>query len=376
VSGAIGKTLGVAAVLTALTTQGALAQGWPRINGTDRPECRQAFDLAKTVFQSEAITTYVPAALPQSFGSRFSLHAPDDQQVTATMLDSDPRIFEKLDFAAGSPVRHVAFWQRTPQSGRRLVVTERTFGWQGDVYALLSLDANITRDVLLRELQAHPHDDDYPYPTLVAFSWDPPVILTDKATGKSWVIIQDTRFKLGAWSVLTTENDGTQRRCTIRFEPQVRKAVYLLPAPVQRYAALLDEALGPGNNEGTLQQTARMRAAINLFWGDAALRPWGLDGSAYNTRKQVDDGLRAWSKGDAKRKAVLAAIIDQKSKAEAALATYYANKFRMPDADAKRLADFILGVMYRSYFVFSGGREVPTEALPNPWAALSHARAH
>jgi hypothetical protein len=372
VSGTIGKTLGVAAALIALATHGALAQSWPRITGTDRPECRQAFDLAKTVFQSEAVTTYVPAVLPQNFSSTFTLHAPEDQPATGGTLTADPRIFETLDFADGSPVTHVAFWQRTPQSGRRLVVTERTFGWQGDVYALFSLDSNVTRDALLAELRAHAHDDDYPYPTLMAFSWDSPVILTDKASGQNWIIVEDTRYQLGGWSILTTEADGTQIRCTIRFEPKVRQAVFLLPAPVQRYASLLDEALGPGNNEGTLQPTARMRAAINLYWGDAALRPWALDGSAYNTRKQVDDGLRAWAAGGAKRKALLADILDQKPKAEAALATYYSKNFRMPDSDARRHADFILGVMYRSYFVFSGGRDVPTEAPENPWKHLAH----
>jgi len=105
--------------------------------------------------------------------------------------------------------------------------------------------------------------------------------------------------------------------------PDVKTAIDLLPSPVRKLAGLLDETLGSGQNEGTLQPTARQRIAVGHTWANIAVRPWVVQKSAYNTRAEVDANLKKWALGVKSFYKLYLEINRQYPIAEAALEKYY-----------------------------------------------------
>jgi hypothetical protein len=125
-----------------------------------------------------------------------------------------------------------------------------------------------------------------------------------------------------------------------------------LPAEVRAFAAAADEALGPGTGEGTLQPTAAIRISVRQGWTNAALRPWAVRETAYNSRSEVDRGLDAWSRLDSRRRALRDRIGLTVRRAEIPLASYYSARFGKDPASARRLSRTVLDTLLRSYFVF------------------------
>jgi hypothetical protein len=116
---------------------------------------------------------------------------------------------------------------------------------------------------------------------------------------------------------------------------------------------MLDEALGPGTGEGTLHQSARIRTTVDKEWANAAQRPWALTSTPYNSRAEVDAGLREWARGNGARARLLRRIRALYPGAERDLAAYYARRRSGRSGSPSALARKALDHMFRTYFVFS-----------------------
>jgi hypothetical protein len=149
--------------------------------------------------------------------------------------------------------------------------------------------------------------------------------------------------------------------------------VSLLPGPALRFAGLLTEALGRGNDEGTLHPTDRITAETHNVWANAILRPWALENVAYNSRAEVDAGLKQWAAVNPRRRAVHAALLRQYPRAQATLAAYYRAHFHLAPRQAKAMARYATDLVFRDYFVFPSqdaywARFDPKRPVPpNPW---------
>jgi hypothetical protein len=125
-------------------------------------------------------------------------------------------------------------------------------------------------------------------------------------------------------------------------------------------AELIDETIGPGNNEGTLQPTARLRGAVQYVWGNVALRPWAVsEADVYNSREEVDAGLEAWSKGDSgpSYRRVYKEILAAYPVALEALRQYYGSTFSLSNEKAQALATYVLDIALRANYSFTNGQD-------------------
>jgi hypothetical protein len=174
---------------------------------------------------------------------------------------------------------------------------------------------------------------------------------------------------LGSWRVLTPEH-GRAALCEVEFHPAFKASPSLLPAEVRRLAALFDDALGPGRDEGTLHPTAALRLGTSIEWANAAVRPWALSDNAYNSRADVEAGLDKWAEGVPKRAAVRAAIKAHWPMAEKALQRFYSDTYGVRPEVALQMARFALDTIYRGNFTFSRSSTANPDDLPrpaNPW---------
>jgi hypothetical protein len=159
-------------------------------------------------------------------------------------------------------------------------------------------------------------------------------------------------------------------RCTVRFRPKVKKAALLLPLPVRRLALLLDQTMGRGENEGSLQPTARLRLNVEDTWANAALRPWVL-GEPYNNTEAVNAGLKDWSSKGASYLKVYRNIQRQYPLAQRSLAEFYEKNFHRSAAEAESLSSYVLDIAFRSHYAFHSDDSISessrAKSQSNPW---------
>jgi hypothetical protein len=218
------------------------------------------------------------------------------------------------------------------------------------MYTLFAIDADVRPETFLTEVNANQRQATFM--PVMADRWRPPLILQKQHSGQLWIIDvgQPSQF-LGDWRIHVAERTGITWRCTVHFRPPVRKAVRLLPPPVRLVAGLLDQTMGRGDNEGTLQPTARLRLDVEHTWANAALRPWALR-QPYNTRAEVEAGLKDWARKDATSRRTYHALQYHYPLAEHALAAYYHRYFRRSTAEAKALSAYVLDIALRSHYAF------------------------
>jgi hypothetical protein len=204
------------------------------------------------------------------------------------------------------------------------------------------------------------------------------LILRDVASRDLWLMFT-TRNGMSDWTIHVLDNDAAQPRCTVQFRPPDESGDRLLPAAVLEFASLVDATLGDGRNEGTLNSTARHRLFTEYLYWNAALRPWAITDTMYNTRVQLDMAMRQWARQTPSFRSAYDAIVAHYPIALDALATYYAETFALTPQQARRQAEFVLDVAYRAPYIFPGGGGAGTPsrpANPNPWPATAprHAR--
>jgi hypothetical protein len=233
------------------------------------------------------------------------------------------------------------------------VVVDEPFNWRGDWYFVYLVPADFTPERLARERGAA---NSLLKPVLGNNRWSPPVILQD-ASGEYWLIDRGEPYELMPdWKVYTPARDRMVVKCRISFGYSPAADVSRMLPNVRNLAKALDEALGPGTGEGTLQQTAALRSEVAKAWANASLRPWALTDEPYNSRTEVEHGLEEWARGSAPRTALLDRIRKTYPSAERELGSYYRRAFEHSHQSAERLARKVLDHMLRSYFVFSKSR--------------------
>jgi hypothetical protein len=283
-------------------------------------------------------------------------------------LEVDEEVFEILPHGNRS-----IYWDKNAAVGVRIVVQEDQFSWRGDRYSLFLVSANEPKNIIIDE-----SNGDYnisKVPSLFGDMWRPPLVFRQKSTSKRWFITVGEPYEiLSDWAVYLQTSQGFEQRCKVAFRSGVEGEISSLPKTVQRLLGLLDDTLGPGLNEGTLQPTANIRNRVRHIWANAALRPWALsDRDRYNSKEEVDSGLEKWSKNGPSFKKVYRKIKATYPLAERDLAEYYRQHFHLQSSDAERLAKWVLEIAYCANYAFSNGQEYfrYDNVDNNPWKLIS-----
>lgn len=326
-----------------------------------RPECIDAMKLAREMFQSTAQRLYAPLTIPTGLRSTLVLGA-SELDISGGNALTSTEDFEKLP----QDIRNI-HWAKESNGALRVVVRENPVGWRGDMYDLYLLDASVAKDDFLNSINSA--SGGAVYQPIVSGTWRPPLVFRHPQQKSKWFIDVGQPFQvLSDWRVFSSKEKHAV--CTIAFSPPGKDAAGRLPSPVTRLVRKLDEALGPGNDEGTLRSTARTRLDAKHVLANAALRPWALiDGNAYNSRSEVDADLKGWAKVNNSRRRLYGEILKEYPVAERSLAAYYASTYGLQPQKAQEAAAWVLDLVFRSYFVFSNGQNHFRHdgVRANPW---------
>jgi hypothetical protein len=183
----------------------------------------------------------------------------------------------------GSSYPHI-HWGRDITTAGRIVITSDAFGWRGDTYSLYVLQGDVTPEQFRADLvDTNPQ---HRYSPLLDRRWRTPLVFWSNTIEKPWFIVVDEPYETtGQWEVYVADRDGFKSACKIKFWPAMSRAAApaILPKEVREFANLLDQTLGDGPEQGTLQSTARLRLYSRHIWINVAYRPWALsDKETYN----------------------------------------------------------------------------------------------
>jgi uncharacterized protein YecT (DUF1311 family) len=346
----------------------SFAGAWPALTGGKDTVCAEALQIAKATFKSSAFYLFGPPEVPPDLHSVLVLKPKVVDISGGDALKADPAAFDKLPIGGQGETGNV-YWQKTVTYGHRLAVLETPFGWHGDTYSLFALGELIQAGEFLAEVRRD--RETQKLPSIISGSWRPPLILQEKDSGRAWIIeVGDRTQFLMDWHIHVVEPTGITPRCSVQFRPPVQTATSLLPLPVRELARLLDQTMGPGADQGTLQPTASLREAVSHTWANVVLRPWAL-GGPYNTRDEVDAGLRNWSQEGATYRKVYQSIQQQYPLAGQALAEFYQKAFHRTVADAMAQSSYGLDIALRSHYAFHSSDPNSyfrnSNSRPNPW---------
>ncbi|MEO7505521.1 MAG: hypothetical protein ABIT69_10105 [Sphingomicrobium sp.] len=332
--------------LLTLTALAARAEAAPVLSGSaGDARCAEALDLGRAAFNATGDTLLWPIAKPANPDIRIAI-AQNGLDISAGHgVDADPALF---DTVSREPTK-IVFVQRRATGGGRMILVETGYGWRGDFYEVLLAEPAETAEQAITRLRQSPGT------SAIDAGLTPPLIFHSRRANAMWLIDRGQRFEpLHEWTVMVPTGGKLARLCQIRFGTS--DGLALLPRPVRRLAALLDEALGPGADEGTLQQTARRRIMVAQGWANAASRPWAVTGNPYaQSVATIDQGLASWSRHNIKRTQVVTSIHALRRPAERALGDYLARRFSGRAGAPRSDAHAIIERMSRSYFAFPGG---------------------
>ena len=367
----LGKTVSIVLVHTLIMSASSMARSWPRAAGeTNSPICKDAYRLAEAAFRSDNAWLFWPFDMPKGVTSSIDLQRRRRDISDGNGLTSETNHFRSILVADPDGRRNLdIYWESQPKDDRRLAVVDQRFNWEGDWYYVYVLRGGVTSVDLAKDLSGTDTSKQSYFPVLAA-SWNPPLVLTENTSGSVWFIDMGAPYQiLGDWKVYTMSKDGARNSCTMSFRPDVRSTLSLLPKAAQRLAALLDSTLGSGKDEGTLQPTSRIRLDVAEQWANLALRPWALE-DPYDTRKDVDEGLRQWSLATSERASTYHEIRRQLVLTGEALGPYYEERFKLSSSVARQVALYATDLAYRSYFIFPhAGRSEDHETAGSPWPA-------
>jgi hypothetical protein len=324
--------------------------------------CRDALQMATAAFHSTSPSLLWPISTPSS--SKVILRQDMKDISGGYALWADPAEFVVFGRSTAFAPSVTILWSRHTSAGKRLALVDEPFGWRGDIYSVYLVSPETTPERFKQQAEAQLARGEFLDGVLGDPRWIPPIILMDVRSRDYWILDRGYPWEAMAdWHVYGVSSGGLKAPCRISFGFTARdrhdradRALKTMPAAVRTLASLLDEALGPGTNEGTLQPTKRVRLTVAKGWANAALRPWALTDTPYNRRAEVEQGLAEWAKGNRQRTSLLKRIHSVYPTAERALAGHYAGHFK----DAPRLAQHVLDYMFRIYFVF------PADGPPDP----------
>lgn len=331
------------------------------IGEIESPECTDAMKIATKIFQSQAQRLYAPLTLPEDLQSNLILGS------TKYDISEGDAIESTTDFEKSYNDICNIYWTNQKDNKLRIAITETARGWRGDTYRLYLLDFTITKEEFIKNINLPANSTSYQ--PVIGESWRPPLVFQDDQRKSTWFIDVGQPYEvLSNWRIYSS-----QKRlpiCTIAFIPMGSDPMRALPKPVRRIVQKLDEALGPGKDEGTLQPTARIRLNANHILANAALRPWALHyDDAYNSRIEVDAGLKEWAKLNKSRHHLYNEILKSYPAAERSLVAYYTSVYKLQPKKSEETASWILDLIYRSFFVFSKNDKFSFSegTINNPW---------
>lgn len=326
----------------------------PKITGDVHSiECVDAYKLAKDMFYSNTSRLYAPLKIPNSFNSKFVLGASDFDISGGGFLEENGNQFERVP-QLGDGVPRSIYWGKNALRGTRIVVKESPFGWRGDQYSLYVINKDIHQNEFLIDLQSD--NGEVKFKPLIQDTWRPPLIFSLNSSQKLWFIVVGEPYQILAdWGVYKDGKNGSfEESCVIHFRSETPNTIIFLPKSIQKLAHLLDETIGSGRDEGTLQPTAGLRLQVRHVWANVAIRPWAVsDADTYNSTDEVNKGLVEWSKGGSSYRKVYQEILHTYSLAENDLSIYYMKNFNLSKDKANHLAKKVLDIAYRSNYVFS-----------------------
>lgn len=345
----------------------------PRLVGDQtRVECRDALTLAQAAFAGRALTLDFSTSNPPALQSRFAIAEKDADDETSEPLFADAGNFERVEqrLDPADATTTVLIWQRGTPGSKRWVVTHHETGWRGTYFGLYDVPVALGQDDFLSLVRRGTPAPESGTVTILE-GWQAPVVLRTPGDAALWVIDTGAPWRpLGAWKVFAQGSDDPVSPCAVSFGlDENQHPTALLPPEIARLDAMLLDALGPGVGEGTLHPTERIKTDVQRTWANIALRPWSLP-QPYNSREEVEGGLKDWAAQDASQKVELARIHALYPRAESALAAYYHAQFRLSGEQARRCAAHALDVALRMYFAFHSERAKAAESEapePNPW---------
>lgn len=338
-----------------LASAGAAAANPAIIGNANDSRCREALSMATAAFRSESPSLLWPIPQPSHPSTRIILRQNVEDISGGSAIEADPAEFTELRQSPSESPSVTTYWGKDVSAGKRLVVVDQPHGWRGDWYSVYLLRPDHTPEFLAKQLEIEQASGEASLEeALPENKWNPPLVMLDTAERLSWLIDRVAGHNIMAdWRVLLVTSNGLTSPCRISFGNSARAGLAGLPPAVRKLAAALNEALGPGNNEGTLHPTASIRLNVKEGWANAALRPWAFSVEPYNTREDVLQGLAAWSKGSRQRSALLRRIEASYPAAERDLESYYAAQFNGGRISPRERSRQVLDHMFRSYFVFS-----------------------
>lgn len=378
--------IGLVVLASAVHAEDALATIGPVLVGEEsRPECRVAMNMASAAFRSTNALLTWPIPRPD-VGLATLVLSRKGRDVSDDSIWADPSVFEKMHIDPVSRrmlpgertmVAPIVHWQREARGGGRIVAVEQPHSWRGNLYYLFVVDEELPSDAFaqayLARRGAAPRQPEKEAPALrpVLYKndWQPLTVLRDEQWGNLWVLRQeDFDPQQAEWQVHASGPQGFAPVCHIVFNPDGIKGLDRLPPAVRRLASLLDEALGPGLNEGTSHPTERIRGQVAHGWATIADRPWALTDTPYNSRAEVEAGLTAWAQGVPARIRLHRRLMNSLQPAETALVRFLVDRFAIAKDDASSFSAYAIDHMLRSYFMFpGGGGYVPGATSVAPW---------
>lgn len=376
-----GNVLLVFSCLLCATAQG---QTYPRLTGAmSRPECGAAMHMAQAAFDSTNARLDAPLRIPDEFGYKLILGNAKQVDISGGhALESDRNRFTLSQDVTRSDI----YWGRDTSRGERIVEIALPMGWQGHMYSLYILDAKISEAAFLKDKEANTAK--HVYEPVIDEVWRPPLVFWNQADRTEWFLDVALANSEGSWSVYIPDSSHPEPTpvCTVEFWPWpesdssmfgLTHVVSRLPNAVSRLAELLDQSIGSGRDEGTLQPTAALRIRIKRVWNNLADRPWALSyDDGHQSRDAVDNFLSAWSSEAPSFAKIYRQIQQTYPSAQLALSSYYRRKFGLPKAKADSFAKWALDVAYRSNYDFPSEGNADVLSPPNPWGnTRSHGNA-
>lgn len=317
---------------------------------TNSAICGDAFRIAEAMFNSDSFYLYAPPPDTLDLSSSFVMK-PSNIGGDHAFLIFDAQILRAVPRTTWSRALTYFYWQENPQHGFRFVIDADPVGWRGDLFNVYALPEGVKAEDFSVSAS-----NQVSIAGGIFSSWRPPLMLRMKNSGMLWGIFVGQNFTpLASWTVFSLAPSGEVKNCTIAFAPPLETTYLdLLPKDVRKLAQLLNGTLGRGENEGTLQPTARLRLDAEWVWANAAVRPWAVHSrEPSNTREQVDEGLLAWSRINKSHTEHFTKMVEQYPRAEKALANYYHHHFHKSPEESATLAKTVLDFAYRTYFRFS-----------------------
>lgn len=337
---------------------------WPKLIGKSTPECKQVLAAAKTLFNGDSaellsnlkpLTKSKTGALLALSGRAAFVEGSGENETWF-----DPKYIKTDRPANESPS---LFEQKDTQNGSRFLVTSQEHSWRGYVYGLYCASAQVPADKIdLGTGQEELKKIDGGY-IIYQGLWHQPLLFRNARTKKIVAVNTQSDWLKSAgerknqiifdWKIYQASGPGQVKEIgTIKFASKGDAFQILPKGPLRKMGILLDEVIGfPSGNEGTLQSTLHQHGNAQLALANLILRPWGL-GKPDNTRKEVDQGLKNWSKGSPVYKKQYEELKKLYPQALDALSLHYQKAFQSNPKEAHAMATKYLDIAFRKCFRF------------------------